>query len=139
MLHSRKRQNRGFTMVELMVVLVLLVIIAGFVVPNIIGQTEKAKHRAAQGQIETLRNAVDRFYLDTGKVPRELDDLVEKPADVDGWAGPYVKKQNLTDPWDNEWKYRNPGEHGNYDIYSYGADGSQGGDGAAKDITSWSE
>jgi len=129
--------SRGFTLVELLLVLVILAIIAGLVLPNIIGRAEKAKAKAASSQITRLSMSVETYYLDTGDTPQSLEDLVKEPGTVNGWNGPYVKESLLKDPWGREYHYRNPGEHGEFDIFSYGADGQQGGDGNNADINSW--
>ena len=131
------RRMSGFTLVELLLVLVILALIAGLVLPSIIGQAEGAKVKSASSQISRLSMGVESYYLDTGSTPRRLTDLVEDPNDTGGWNGPYVKRQLLKDPWGNEFQFDSPGQHGDFDIYSYGADGQQGGDGKNADITSW--
>jgi len=127
----------GFTLVELLLVLVILALIAGLVLPGIIGKAEGAKVRAASSQISRLSMSVETFYLDTGSTPDSLEDLVREPQSAAGWNGPYVKPSLLKDPWGREYQFRSPGEHGDFDIYSFGADGQQGGDGNNADITSW--
>ena len=127
----------GFTLVELLLVLVILALIAGLVLPGIIGKAEGAKVRAASSQISRLSMSVETFYLDTGSTPDSLRELVDDPGDVSGWNGPYVKNSLLKDPWGRDYQFRNPGEHGDFDIYSYGADGQQGGEGRNADISSW--
>lgn len=129
----------GFSLIELLVVLVILGMIAGLVVPNIMGRSEDAKARTAVAEIQRLSMAVDEFYLDTGRAPRELRELVEEPANVSNWNGPYVNNSNLNDPWQNPYQYRYPGEHRDFDLLSYGADGSPGGEGAAKDVANWEQ
>ena len=129
--------HAGFTLVELLLVLVILAIIAGLVLPSIIGQAEGAKVRAASSSISRLSMSVETFYLDTGTTPDNLADLVEEPGDVTGWNGPYVKRSLLKDPWGKDYEYRSPGEHGEFDIFSLGADGQRGGEGKNADITSW--
>jgi len=127
----------GFTLVELLLVLVILALIAGLVLPSIIGQAEGAKVRAAAAHISRLSMSVESYYLDTGSTPDSLQQLVEEPHDARGWNGPYVKSSLLKDPWGKEYVYRSPGEHGPFDIYSYGADGQQGGEGKNADVNSW--
>jgi general secretion pathway protein G len=131
------RRDKGFTLVELLLVLVILALIAGLVLPGIIGKAESAKSKAAALQVKQLVQRVDEFYLDTGKVPSSLDDLVSSPGGVDGWNGPYVQKSSLKDPWGRAYEFRSPGDHDVVDIWSFGADGQMGGDDAAKDINSW--
>ena len=132
----RKFQG-GFSLIELLVVLVILGLIAGLVIPNVIGQTEKAKVKAAAATIQRLAMGVDAYYLDNGQVPERLADLVNEPGGVSNWTGPYVKTSILKDPWGEEYRYRYPGEHGEFDIVSYGPDKQMGGEGRNADITSW--
>ena len=134
----RTRKNtRGFTLVELLLVLVILALIGGLVLPNIIGKAEGAKVKAAGSQISRLAMAVESFYLDTGTTPDNLDDLVNESGGVEGWNGPYVKPSSLKDPWGREYVYNYPGEHGEFDLYSLGADGQPGGEDRNADINSW--
>jgi general secretion pathway protein G len=133
----RRRGQRGFTLVELLLVLVILALIAGLVLPGIIGKAESAKVRAASSQISRISMSVENFYLDTGATPDSLDDLVNEPTGVTGWNGPYIKNSILKDPWGKEYQFRSPGEHGDFDILSFGADGQSGGEGKNADITSW--
>ena len=130
------RAERGFTLVELLLVLVILALIGGLVLPGIIGKAEGAKVKAASSQIDRLSMAVESYYLDTGTTPESLEALIEE-TDAGGWNGPYVKSSSLKDPWGREYVYVYPGEHGDFDIYSYGADGQPGGDGKNADINSW--
>lgn len=131
------KTSAGFSLIELLVVLVILGLIAGLVVPNIMGQAEDAKWKAAKSQIQVISNAVDRFYLDNGNAPDSLEDLVRSPGSASNWNGPYVKESALQDPWNVAYHYQYPGDHGSFDIYSYGADKQPGGDDNAKDINSW--
>ena len=131
------KSARGFTLVELLLVLVILALIGGLVLPNIIGKAEGAKVKAAGSQISRLAMAVESFYLDTGTTPDSLDELVNESGNVDGWNGPYVKPSSLKDPWGREYVYNYPGEHGDFDLYSLGADGQPGGEDRNADINSW--
>ena len=134
----RIRKNAGgFTLVELLLVLVILALIGGLVLPNIIGKAEGAKVKAAGSQISRLAMAVESFYLDTGTTPDSLDDLINESGNIDGWNGPYVKPSSLKDPWGREYVYNYPGEHGDFDLYSLGADGQPGGEDRNADINSW--
>lgn len=130
-------KNSGFSLIELLVVLIILGLIAGLVVPNIMQRGEDAKLRAADAEVQRLSMAVDEFYLDNGRPPKELREMVEKPGNATNWNGPYVNDSNLKDPWENTYQYRYPGEHRSFDIWSHGADGSPGGEGANADITNW--
>ena len=137
---ARQGQGRiaqgGFTLVELLLVLVILALIGGLVLPGIIGKAEGAKVKAAASQVSRLAMAVESYYLDTGNTPESLSQLVTEGSDP-GWNGPYVKESSLKDPWGRDYEFRMPGEHGEFDIYSLGADGQPGGEGKNADINSW--
>lgn len=133
--------SRGFTLLELLVVLMILAIIGLIAVPLIFNQLTKAQTQAAQIQVDQLGTILDLYRLDVGRYPTEaegLDALIDAPPGVDRWSGPYMKqKESLIDPWGNPYLYRAPGEHGLYDLYSLGADGAEGGEDENADITSW--
>jgi general secretion pathway protein G len=131
-----KVEQGGFTLVELLLVLVILALIGGLVLPGIIGKAEGAKVKAASSQVSRLSMAVESYYLDTGTTPESLAQLVADGGDA-GWNGPYVKESSLKDPWGREYEFRMPGEHGEFDIYSFGADGQPGGEDKNADINSW--
>jgi general secretion pathway protein G len=132
---------RGMTLIEILVVLTLIGIVMGIVGGNYLGQGEKAKAKAAKIEIEQIGQTLDLFRLEVGRYPTTqegLQALLTAPAGVPNWNGPYWKKNTLPkDPWTNEYKYASPGQHGAYDLWSYGADGKEGGEGPDKDITSW--
>lgn len=136
-----RRRERGLTLVELLVVLLIIGLIAAFAVPQVMRYLGGARQDAAAVQINQLSGILDLYRLDVGHYPRAsegLDALVEKPSDATGWNGPYVKKaESLIDPWGNPYQYRIPGEHGEFDLYSLGADGSEGGEGEDADVASW--
>jgi len=134
---SYKGGQHGFTLVELLLVLVILALIAGLVLPGIIGKAESAKAKAASSQISRISMSVESYYLDTGNTPSSLDELVSEPSGLSGWNGPYIKNSLLKDPWGQPYRYRVPGEHGDFDIESYGADRQKGGEGKNADIASW--
>jgi general secretion pathway protein G len=134
---KQNSDQRGFTLVELLLVLVILALIAGLVLPGIIGKAESAKAKASSSQISRISMSVESFYLDTGNTPSSLEELVNQPSGVTGWNGPYIKNSLLNDPWGQPYKYKVPGEHGDFDIVSFGADRQQGGEGNNADITSW--
>jgi general secretion pathway protein G len=134
------RNNSGFTLVELLVVMIIIGLLAALVGPRFIRQEEKAKVKAAQAQIELLSTALDTFRLDVGRYPTTqegLEALRTQPGGVERWDGPYLKKDVPVDPWGKPYVYKSPGDHGPFDILSYGADGTAGGDGDNRDITSW--
>jgi general secretion pathway protein G len=138
---SGKRSNRGFTLIELLVVLAILGLMAGIIGPQVIQYLGESKTKTAKLQIDEFGSALDLFHLDVGRYPSNdegLEALVQSPAAAGKWHGPYLKKNFVpTDPWGNSFHYRFPGEHGTYDIYSYGADNRAGGDDENQDIGSW--
>lgn len=139
-LNQPMKNQAGFTLVELIVVVIIIGLLAGLVVPQFIKQEEKATAKVAKAQIELFGTALDTFRLDVGRYPTSqegLAALVQKPGGVDRWDGPYLKKDLPPDPWNKPYNYKSPGDHGVYDIISYGADGAPGGDGNDRDITSW--
>ncbi|MDZ4383919.1 MAG: type II secretion system major pseudopilin GspG [Nitrospirota bacterium] len=134
---------RGFTLIEIMVVLIIIGLLAGIVVPKLMGRTEEAKRIKTAVQIKNLQSALDLYKLDSGVYPstdQGLQALVEKPAVGEipnNWKeGGYIDKIPK-DPWGNNYVYISPGVHGDYDLYSYGADGEEGGEGRNADIQSW--
>jgi len=133
--------ERGFTLVELLVVLVILGLIAAFAAPQVIKYLGSAKTDAAAIQIERLSGVLDLYRLEVGRYPSTeegLEALVERPIDAEAWDGPYLKKADaLTDPWGRPYVYRQPGEHGEFDLFTLGADGSEGGEGEDQDLTNW--
>jgi general secretion pathway protein G len=127
-------------LVELLVVMVIIGLLAALVVPRFVRQEEKAKVSAVKAQIELLGTALDTYRLDTGRYPTTeegLEALRRKPGSADRWDGPYLKKEVPPDPWGKPYIYRSPGDHGPYDLLSYGADGAPGGEGDSRDVTSW--
>lgn len=135
-----RRFVRGFTLVELLVVLAILGLLAGLVGPRVIGQLGGAKSKTVAVQIKDLEAAVNLFRLDVGRYPSEqegLQALVTQPSGVTAWNGPYLRKGLPSDPWNNPYRYRSPGQHGDVDILSYGADNAPGGDGENADIGNW--
>ncbi|HEX9454489.1 MAG TPA: type II secretion system major pseudopilin GspG [Candidatus Binatia bacterium] len=140
--HSKKLLNndQGFTLVELIVVVIIIGLLAGLVVPQFIKQEEKATAKAARAQIELLGTALDTYRLDVGRYPTTqegLQALNQKPGGVDRWDGPYLKKDVPPDPWGKPYIYKSPGDHGPYDITSLGADGIAGGQENNQDVNSW--
>jgi general secretion pathway protein G len=139
---QRIKDRKGFTLIELLVVMVILGMLAALVGPKLFPKLGKGKQSTAKAQIALLEEALDQFRLDVGRYPTTsegLRALIEDPG-VKGWDGPYLKKKIIPkDPWGNEYQYRSPGSHGEYDLFSYGRDGAPGGEGEDKDITSWGE
>lgn len=130
----------GFTLLELLVVVAIIGLLAGYVGPKYFGQLGKAEVKAARAQIDAMEKALDQYRLDVGRYPTSeqgLNALVVQPAGVTKWAGPYLKKGLPVDPWNKPYLYKSPGEHGEADVYSYGRDGTPGGSGEDADITNW--
>ena len=138
---QKRKKGNGFTLIELLIVMVIIGLLGALVVPKFIGQVGKSKQTAAKAQIEMLSNALEMYRLDTGKYPPQgegLKALINKPGEVNNWKGPYLKKNVIPkDPWGAEYVYKHPGEHGDYDILSYGADGNEGGTDEDADVVSW--
>ena len=138
---ATREGEHGFTLVELLIVLAILGLLAAIAVPQLMKSFERAKVDATRIQIDKLGGILDLYRLEVGQYPTEQDGLralVEAPAQPGGWNGPYLKnREALTDPWGATYVYRFPGEHAEYDLYSLGADGKEGGDGTNADITSW--
>lgn len=133
-----ERRQGGFTLIELMVVVMILGLLAALVTPKFFGKVEQSKIKAAQAQIELFSTALDQFRLDAGRYPTTsegLDALRVKTGE--NWGGPYLKKQIPLDPWGHAYAYASPGTHDEYDIVSYGADGAPGGEDENQDIASW--
>ena len=134
------RASYGFTLLELLVVMVIIGLLAGYVAPKYFSQVGKSEVKMAQAQIDSLEKALDQYRLDTGHYPNTeqgLDALMTRPSSELKWQGPYLKKQVPPDPWGKPYVYKYPGEHGEYDLFSYGKDGQSGGAGEAADITNW--
>jgi len=137
--------QRGFTLIELMVVIVILGILAGLIIPRIMGRPEEARRMKARVQIESIETALKLYKLDNGSYPstdQGLEALVEAPSVGQlprAWRdGGYLEKGRVpNDPWDNEFIYLSPGVNSDFDLISYGADGEPGGEGKDKDVNNW--
>lgn len=139
-IEKRNAAQRGFSLIELIVVLVILGLLATIVGPRVIDQLSKGKANIARVQIADLEGALGLFRFDVGRYPTTaegLNALLENPG-LDNWSGPYLTKNSLPkDPWGHEYQYRSPGMHSDYDLYCLGADGIEGGEGDNADVTSW--
>ncbi len=145
---SEKREIRrrsvsgsaGFTLLELLVVMVIIGLLAAFVGPRYFSQIGKSEVKSAKAQLDALEKALDQYRLDLGKYPsteQGLVALVSRPANEAKWDGPYLKKTVPVDPWGSPYIYKFPGEHGEFDLWSFGKDGQPGGSGESEDINNW--
>jgi len=131
-------RQRGFTLMELIVVITILAFVAVIIAPQMFDRADDAKRKAAQIQIDKVAAAIQLYKLEVGRFPETLQDLVQQPAGADNWRGPYLdKKALLQDPWHRDLVYVQPGEHRRFDLSSYGSDGNAGGEGDDADITNW--
>lgn len=133
---SARRQG-GFTLLEMLAVIVLLGIVATIVVRQVGGNVDKGKYGAGKAQLASLSMKVESYALDVGAPPASLAQLLTRPANAKGWAGPYAKPSDLDDPFGHPFGYRFPGEHGSFDLIFYGQDGQPGGDGYKADLGNW--
>ena len=127
-------KTKGFTLLELLVVIVIIGLLAGYVAPRYFGQVGKSEVQVARAQIDSLEKALDQYRLDTRHYPQALEALTSKPDSEATWSGPYLKKSVPNDPWGRAYVYRVPGAKGDYDLYSLGRDGKPGGTGEDADI-----
>ncbi len=132
-----KRTSHGFTLLELLVVIVIIGLLAGYVAPRYFAQVGKSEVQVARAQIDALEKALDQYRLDTRHYPNAdqgLAALVDRPGDEPAWNGPYLRKAVPNDPWGHAYVYRTPGQKGEFDLFSYGRDGKPGGIGEDADI-----
>jgi len=141
--HRPRSSLRGFTLVELLIVMIIIALLSAIVGPKLFRHVGESQQKATRAQIHQLDQALDMYRLDVGRYPsteQGLEALWAKPdddADAQRWKGPYLKKPVEKDPWKNPYVYISPGEHGEYDLSSLGADGKEGGEGDNADINSW--
>ena len=129
-----KASQAGFSLIEIIVVVVLIGGIVAFAASKILGGQDRANVRLAQAQVQTLAEKVQQYQMDTGTLPSALGDLVKAPGDANGWLGPYAKEAELVDPWKQAYAYKVPGESGPFDLVSLCADRKVGGDSVNADI-----
>lgn len=136
-MNNRKRDG-GVTLLEVLVVLAIIAMIATIATPRLMQSFGRAKAQAATVQMENVKAAIQIYYLDTGQLPSQgdgLSALVQAPATVDNWHGPYIDANGLQDPWGREWIYRQPGQVNQFELQTYGRDGQSGGTNEDSDIS----
>lgn len=139
-MERNQRSMAGFTLLELLVVMVIIGLLAAYVAPKYFAQIGKSETKVAAAQLDSLGKALDQYRLDVGHYPTSeqgLDALFTQPANETKWSGPYLQKKVPLDPWGKPYLYKQPGEHGEYDLLTYGKDGQPGGTGENSDITNW--
>lgn len=140
-INARRRLQRGFTLIELLVVLAILGLLAALATPQIVKYLGKAKTETARIEIKNIGSALDLFLIDNGRYPSQqegLGALIDNPGNLPSWHGPYLKTKGApVDPWGRGYQYRAPGQHGDYDLFTLGADNAPGGTGENEDVTSW--
>ena len=137
---KRNKRESGITLIELLVVMVIIAMFATIVGQRLFRNVEKARQTTAKAQISEFESILDAYRLDVGRYPTSdegLQSLRARPGSVERWDGPYLKKDVPLDPWQRPYVYRAPGQHGDYDLYSFGADGQEGGEGENTDVTNW--
>ena len=134
-----KISQRGFTLIELLIVMIILGLLAALVAPKMFQKVGSSKQKAAKAQISMIGTALDAYRLDIGSYPNSEEGLgaLRKNPGHGAWDGPYLSKEVPNDPWGRPYVYRSPGEHGDYDMYSLGADGQEGGEGENADVLGW--
>ncbi|WP_045221793.1 type II secretion system major pseudopilin GspG [Desulfonatronum thioautotrophicum] len=135
-----KNGVRGFSLIELLIVMIIIGLLASLVGPRLFQHVGQSKQNTARAQIELLGTALDAYRLDVGRYPtteQGLGALRVQPSGVDRWNGPYLPRDVPLDPWGNPYQYKSPGDHGDYDLFSFGADGRVGGEGEDADVRSW--
>ena len=135
--HLRAARAGGFTLLEMLAVIVLIGIIGAVVVTQVGKNVDKGKYGAGKAQLTTLSQKIENYALDNGAPPQRLEDLLVKPPNAPNWQGPYTKASGLKDPWGHAFGYQYPGQHGSFDLIFYGQDGKPGGDGYSKDVGNW--
>ncbi len=129
--------RRGFTLIEMLAVIVLIGIVAAVVAQQIGNRVAQGKYNAGKAQVQSLAMKVEAYALDNGGPPPRLEDLVTRPGGAGNWTGPYAKASDMKDPFGHAFAYKTPGEHGDFDIVFLGKDGQSGGDGLNADIGNW--
>lgn len=140
--HSTRNLRRlpraaGFSLIEMLAVIVLIGIVAGIVVQQVGKNVDKGKYGTGKAQVARVAGNVEAYMLDNGSPPSRLEDLITRPGNASNWMGPYGKESDLKDPFGHPFQYKAPGEHGDFDIIFLGKDGQSGGDGVNADFGNW--
>lgn len=130
-------RNAGFSLIEMLAVIVLIGIVAGIVVQQVGKNVDKGKYGSGKAQVQALAGKVEGYALDNGTPPSRLEDLVTRPGNAPNWQGPYARESDLTDPFGRSFQYKYPGDHSDFDIVFLGKDGQAGGDGVNADYGNW--
>lgn len=130
-------RSRGFTLIEMMMVIALISIVGAIVIGKVYDNFNKGKYGAGKAAVHSMEMKVQAYILDNGSAPQSLNDLITRPGNASNWNGPYAKPGDLKDPFQHAFFYKAPGEHGDFDIIFYGKDGAAGGDGLNKDYGNW--
>ncbi|QSX79994.1 type II secretion system major pseudopilin GspG [Agrilutibacter solisilvae] len=131
---AARAAQRGFSLIEIIIVVVLIGGIVAFAASKIMGGKDSANVKLARSQVQTIAQKIEQFEMDTGRIPNTLEELVTAPGDASGWLGPYYKAGDLKDPWGTPFEYRTPGTNGPFDLKSLGADKKSGGTSVDADI-----
>lgn len=131
---TARRQNRGMSLIEVIIVIVLIGAVLTFLTSRVLGGADRAKVNLANSQVQSLAGKIEQYDLDNSGLPPDLQALLAQPSDAPNWLGPYAKSDEIKDPWGRPFIYRVPGQDGPYDLMSYGKDGQPGGDSVNRDI-----
>jgi general secretion pathway protein G len=135
--NAESRLQHGFTLIEMMAVLVLIGVVMAIVGGKVWQNFQSAQYKAGIAQVHSLEMKIQSYALDNGSAPQNLNDLVNRPGNASNWNGPYAKPADIKDPFGHPFLYKSPGDHGDFDIVFYGKDGAPGGDGLNKDMGNW--
>jgi len=138
---ARRRHRRGFTLIEVIVVVLIIGVLATLIIPQFFSRVGQARQSVAKQKLATIEQAIQMFRYDYGRLPRNLEALVNRPSDIapSEWNQPSIEQEDLIDPWGNQFRYDVPGDNGPFDLYSYGKDNQPGGEDQNADVTNWSE